>query len=356
MSVLRQMVARDPGEPHRAATQLELFFDLVSVIALASATAAFHHAISYGHGPDLLLNFCFMIAAIWWRWVNHTWFASAFDNDDAVYRIFTIVIMSGYLLFAAGTTHILETMDFTYGLVGWIVMRIGMVSLWLRAAAHSPEYRAPALIYAIGLIIAQALWVVMYFTVTPESAIFIPICMGIFVIELLVPVASGLVKGIPFHRHHVIERYGHFDWGLVSAAVAGIVIVFCIWWLYFIEPDHLNSTQTHRVFLWGYGHIAIFLAGTLIAAGLGAHMDVLTDHSKIDLASANAYVGAAVAIYVLGLWAIRDHFGGFGRRGVILPISGLTLIAAAYVGAQPWTIAIILMITLGLRIKLQETQ
>lgn len=39
----------------------------------------------------------------------------------------------------------------------------------------------------------------------------------------------------------------------------------------------------------------------LIAAGLGAHMDVLTDHSKIDLASANAYVGAALAIYVLGL-------------------------------------------------------
>ena len=106
MSVLRQMVARDPGEPHRAATQLELFFDLVSVIALASATAAFHHAISYGHGPDLLLNFCFMIAAIWWPWVNHTWFASAFDNDDAVYRIFTIGIMSGYLLFAAGATHI----------------------------------------------------------------------------------------------------------------------------------------------------------------------------------------------------------------------------------------------------------
>ena len=93
--------------------------------------------------------------------MNHTWFASAFDNDDAIYWIFTIVIMNGYLLFAAGATHILETMDFTYGLIGWIVMRVGLVGLWLRAAAHSPEYRAPALIYAIGLIIAQVLWVVM---------------------------------------------------------------------------------------------------------------------------------------------------------------------------------------------------
>ena len=81
MSVLSNGGARS-GESHRAATQLELFFDLVG-IALASATAV--SAISYGHGPDLLLNFCFMIAAIWWPWVNHTWFASAFDNDDAVY-------------------------------------------------------------------------------------------------------------------------------------------------------------------------------------------------------------------------------------------------------------------------------
>ena len=58
------MVALDPGEPHRAATKIELFFDLLRVIAPASATAAFHHAISYGHGPYFLLNFCLMIPAI----------------------------------------------------------------------------------------------------------------------------------------------------------------------------------------------------------------------------------------------------------------------------------------------------
>ena len=99
-------------------------------------------------------------------------------------------------------------------------MRIGMVGLSLRAAAHSPEYRAPDLIYAIRLIIAQALWVVMYFMITPKNANFIPIYVGIFVIELLVPVASGLVKGIPFHRHHLIERYG-----LLNIIVLGEVLL-----------------------------------------------------------------------------------------------------------------------------------
>ena len=136
----------------------------------------------------------------------------------------------------------------------------------------------------------------------------------------------------PLHRHHVIERYGllniivsgevllsppsclvSFMRGiLIGLGICNVVahIVFCIWWLYFIEPDHLNSTQGIACFC-GYGDIAIFLAGTLIAAGLGAHMDVLTDHSKIDLASANAYVGTRGCN--LCAWSMRntDHFGGF---------------------------------------------
>ena len=44
------------------------------------------------------------------------------------------------------------------------------------------------------------------------------------------------------------------------------------------------------------------------------------------------------------------------ERSLIPRLTLWTLIAAALVGAQPWTIAIILMITLGLRIKLRETQ
>ncbi|MCB1410111.1 MAG: low temperature requirement protein A, partial [Rhodobacteraceae bacterium] len=47
---LRPVVPRDPDETHRAATPLELFFDLVIVIAIAAVTAAFHHAIAEGHG------------------------------------------------------------------------------------------------------------------------------------------------------------------------------------------------------------------------------------------------------------------------------------------------------------------
>ena len=47
---LKSLIARDPDEGHRAATSLELFYDLASVICIATAAAELHHAISHGHG------------------------------------------------------------------------------------------------------------------------------------------------------------------------------------------------------------------------------------------------------------------------------------------------------------------
>jgi low temperature requirement protein LtrA len=40
------MIARSPTEPHRAATPLELLFDLVFVVAIAQAAEGLHHSIA----------------------------------------------------------------------------------------------------------------------------------------------------------------------------------------------------------------------------------------------------------------------------------------------------------------------
>ena len=33
--------------------------------------------------------------AIWWAWVNYSWFASAYDTDDIIFRLLTFVVMTG---------------------------------------------------------------------------------------------------------------------------------------------------------------------------------------------------------------------------------------------------------------------
>lgn len=62
----RPLLARDPHEKGRAAQPLELFFDLVTVVAIAALTASFHHAISHGHGVDYLIPFAVGVVGVWW--------------------------------------------------------------------------------------------------------------------------------------------------------------------------------------------------------------------------------------------------------------------------------------------------
>ena len=51
-SIIRPLKPRDSHEPHRVATPLELLFDLVSVIAIATAAAGLHHAIAEAHATQ----------------------------------------------------------------------------------------------------------------------------------------------------------------------------------------------------------------------------------------------------------------------------------------------------------------
>ena len=80
-------VTRDPDEQYRASTPLELFFDLTFVVAVARASAALHHELVEGHVADGVWGFVGVFFAVWWAWMNATWFASAHDADDVPYRL-----------------------------------------------------------------------------------------------------------------------------------------------------------------------------------------------------------------------------------------------------------------------------
>lgn len=72
---LRAMRPRDPDEPHRAASPLELFFDLVFVVAVSLSSAALHHSESGGHVGAGVGSYLLVFFGIWWAWMNFTWFA-----------------------------------------------------------------------------------------------------------------------------------------------------------------------------------------------------------------------------------------------------------------------------------------
>lgn len=367
---IRPLRPRDPHEHHRVSTTLELFFDLVTVLAIASAAAGFHHTVAEGHGLEGLPRFAFLFTAIWWAWMNFTWFASAFDNDDPVYRLLLMVIMAGELVFAGTTAHIFDTLDIGLGVIGWIIMRFGMIALWLRAAAGSPEYRTTALRYAAGIFVAQIYWTAFYFLVDPASPWFFAIGFFGFVVELAVPVIAENARQTPFHRHHIIERYGLLmiislgeivlsvahGYGLLNTtdtpfevalcATSALVIVFAIWWVYFCEEEHLPRATVLQALLWGYGHVFIFAATAGLGAVLAASVDVAAHEAHATQASVSLWLGAILALGTIALWFVRDRLHPLPRTiGLSLPVMAAVYLAAGALGLPVWAFAILSVVT-----------
>ncbi|MGG8407303.1 low temperature requirement protein A, partial [Streptomyces sp. 12297] len=156
------MTARSRHESHRAATPLELFFDLCFVVAVAQAGRQLVHAIAEGHPGSGITGYLFVFFGVWWAWMNFTWFASAYDVDDVPYRIAALIQIAGVLVYSAGIPRAFNDNDWGVAVLGYLIMRIALTAQWLRAAhGESGPARGCALKYAAGLLICQAGWVAL---------------------------------------------------------------------------------------------------------------------------------------------------------------------------------------------------
>ena len=66
----RPLTGRDPEEPHRASTPLELLFDLSFVVGVASVAAELSHGVAEGHVAASIGHYLMVFFAIWWAWMN----------------------------------------------------------------------------------------------------------------------------------------------------------------------------------------------------------------------------------------------------------------------------------------------
>ncbi len=224
------MVARAPEEAHRAATPLELFFDLVFVVAIAQAAEALHHSIVADHVGDGLLKYFLIFFAIWWAWMSFTWFASAFDTDDAPYRLAVFLQMTGALILAAGVKQAFDAFDFRVMAGGYVVMRIAIIIQYARMARNNPGLKKTAWRYITGIGIIQLGWVGMLFL--PKSWI-LPVYFFFLFCELMIPIWAESASATPWHKHHISERYG-----LLTIIVLGESVLAAILALQAVNDAH----------------------------------------------------------------------------------------------------------------------
>ena len=207
--LVTRMTARNTAESHRASSPLELLFDLVLVAAIAQVAAQLAHSIAEGHALETLGPYLMVFFAIWWAWMNFTWFASAYDTDDVPYRALVLVQMAGVLILAAGVPSAFSGVDggYTAVTIGYLLMRVGLVALWVRAGIQHPQGRATAFRYAAGISVVQAAWLLRL--LLPDGGpwwVFIIIALA----DLSVPLWAERTGHTAWHPHHIAERYGLF--------------------------------------------------------------------------------------------------------------------------------------------------
>jgi low temperature requirement protein LtrA len=332
---VRRMSGRDPDEQHRTATPLELLFDLTFVIAFGIAANEFAHMLAENHVGAGVLAFSFATFAVCWAWINFSWFASAYDTDDWVYRLMTMVQMVGVVVMALGFPQMFASVehgdhvDNRVLVAGYVVMRIALVGQWLRAATQDPDRRAACLTYALWVTVAQLGWAAALVLETSVPVTFVVVVL-LIAVEALGPIMAEKKVRTPWHAHHIAERYGLLaiialgegvvgtvaslsavvtaqGWSFDAAfvVVAGIGLTFGMWWSFFVLPQ-AELLHAHRERSWWFGYLPIVTFGAIVATGAGLHAAAyyIEHHSKLGSAGTVLSVALPVGVYIASIYLI----------------------------------------------------
>ncbi|WP_312103347.1 low temperature requirement protein A [Acinetobacter venetianus] len=349
---LKLFAPRNPEEAHRAATPLELLFDLIFVVAIATAGQQLHHAMIEGHLWHALPTYCMVFFALWWAWMNFTWFASAYDNDDTLYRCLTFVQIAGSLVMAAGIPAVFQQHNFDVIIIGYVIMRLALVTQWIRVAKHDPERKVTAYRYAIGIVLVQLGWLIGNF-----SSIHMTTWLFLILVffELAVPFYAEKHAATPWHPHHIVERYGLLtiivlgesiigsfaatqeafsnrviNYQEVFLIIGGLLMMFAMWWVYFDRSHHHHQRRGVQPFLWGYGHFFIFISIAVLGAALAAAVDVSTQHAHISSQMMGLIIATSLAVYSTYIWLFYEAFYLSGWRRWVYPITILILFSIPF--------------------------
>lgn len=315
------------AESGRHATWLELFFDLVFVLAIAQLARYLHD----NPTPGGFFGFLFLFVAVWWAWVGFTIHADLFDADDEVlYRLAMLLAALLSISLAVNVPEALAGASAGFA-ASYALLRFLLVGMYARAWWRMPRARSLVARYAGGFFVGALLWAASIFV--PEPARYALWALGLLV-ELATPIFAQLTALLdrPVQVSHQPERFGLFtiivlgesitlvglgvagtEWRLSSVlvAVSGFVCVACLWWIYFsrvdetvVERSYAGGARERLLgFAWGYGHLPIYAGLTMFAVGIEFAIVAVLE-GTLDTA-ARALLCGGIAIYLVAKSAIH---------------------------------------------------
>jgi low temperature requirement protein LtrA len=329
MDVIRRLSEpprlRTLGEDEtRRSTWLELFFDLVFVVAVAQLGQQLSQDVS----AEGLFRFLAFFVPVWWAWMGFTFYANRFDTDDLPYRLVVFAAMLGVA--ALATTLPDAFAGASRGFVlAYVFVRIMLLALYARAIRHVEQGRAIAVFYFVAFSAAVAVWLASLLFPAPERYWIWVLALAI---ELPAPIVGWrLIPSGPVDPRHAPERLGlltiivlgesvfavvlgvsDVNWSAEAlfAAVGGFLCAAAFWWIYFefVNPEYAFAALRRRgrilrglVFV--YSNFPV-IAG-LAALGIGVKISVLAAGGETAYDESGWLLCAGLALSMLGLAAVE---------------------------------------------------
>lgn len=315
-----RLLTLDSDSAERHASWLELFFDLVFVLAVAQVAQVLAKDSDLGGFTKFLVLF----VPVWWSWIGFTFYADRFESDEPAYRILTFAGM----LAVAALSLTLDNAFTPEGdlplVITYSLVRLVTIALYVRSAYYVPLARGLSLQFVSGFGAAVVIFLLSLFVAPPVRYY---IWAAAIAIELVTPFLSlRLTRLIPYDYSHIPERFGLFTiivlgeaviatatgaaavtWTAATVVMAsiGFAMAACVWWINFefVEDDAIKSPSLGPRFVYLYSHYVIVVS--IVALGIGVeHAIKETGDEHLHLPTL-ALLGGGIASYLAATTAVK---------------------------------------------------
>jgi low temperature requirement protein LtrA len=305
-------------------TPLELFFDLVFVLALTQCTTLMAADPSWKSlGQGLLI-----LGVLWWSWTGYAWLTSVVNPEEGAVRLVMFTAMAAFLVAALCVPEAFDSLGLLFA-VAYGVVRWSQIALFVLASRDDPRLRQSVIGLAggtavgVGLLLAAS-----FFDGTLQGAVW-----GLaLLLDMAEPFFFGS-EGWKLMPSHFAERHGLIiiialgesivvlgvssgaavDAGVVAAAVLGIAVAAALWWLYFdvvalVAARRLagaaEGRERNEIARDSYSYLHFPMIAGIVLLALGLKKTLADVDEPLKLVPAVAMLGG-VALYLLAHIAFR---------------------------------------------------
>jgi low temperature requirement protein LtrA len=326
-------------------TPLELFFDLVFVLALTQCTALMSHHPSWTGLVQGLL----VLSMLWWSWTAYAWLTSVLDPEEGAVRLLMFGVMAALLIVSLCVPEAFGELALVFAL-SYGAVRIGHIGLFMLASPDDDALRHSVLGLAVSTTIAVSLLTVAsFFDGVTQGAIWVlALALDMGGPFLIGTEGWKLVPGHFAERHGLIViialgesivaigvgAAGALDLGIGTAAVLGVALTAAMWWTYFdvvaivsgrrladAEPGRAQNALARD----SYSYIHLIMIAGIAMVALGMKKTIGHFDDQLATVPAFALLGG-LAFYLLGLVAFRyRHVRSINRQKLLLAVVLLAL-------------------------------